>query len=110
MIILQNCKFAQNESSSYVSGTFFNAAGDILTVQIDGGKGKYYIEGRTNSNMEWISLAAINLQNFAIAAGVITNPGIYEVGISGIRELRARIEEANEVTTISGQIISTEEA
>lgn len=108
MIILQNCKFAQNESSSYVSRTFFNAAGDALTVQVDGANGKYYIEGRTHSSMEWVPLAAINLQDFTVASS-ITTPGIYEMGISGIRELRARIEEVNGLVTIAGQIISSEE-
>lgn len=110
MIILQTCKFAQNQSSSYVSKSYFNSAGDVLSVQVEGGDGKYYIEGRTLTSMDWIPLAAINLADFSVAKDGITKAGIYELGIAGIRELRGRVETVNGEVTIMGQIISTGEA
>ena len=42
--------------------------------------------------------------------GGFTKPGMYEIGIVGIREIRARIESVSGDVSMFGQIISTEEA
>lgn len=109
MIVLGNCKFANNTRTPIVSKTFFNAHGDVLSLQIDGADGVYHIEGRSNPKGEWVSLAGINLNDFSAVKGGFKTAGIYELGIGSIRELRARIESTSGNVTIFGQIISMEE-
>jgi hypothetical protein len=69
----------------------------------------FRIEGRNRSNGEWISLAGVNLSNFGVAKGDFVEPGLYEIGIVGVRELRAKIVSTNGPVSIVGQIISTAE-
>jgi len=109
MVIQKNCNFVTNTNAPIVSKIFTNATGDVLTLQISGANGVYHLEGRNNSNGDWFPLAAINLSNFAAVKGSFTTPGIYEIGIVGIRELRARVESAEGNVSMFGQIISTEE-
>ena len=109
MVIQKNCEFVKNTSTPIVSKTFPNATGDVLTLQISGASGKFYLEGRNSSSGDWFPLAGINLSNFAAIKGCFTEAGIYEIGIVGIRETRVRVEEVNGNVTIFGQIISTEE-
>lgn len=109
MVIQRNCKFIENTSTPTVSKTFFNATGDTLTVQIDGAEGIYAIEGRNSANGAWYPLAAINLSNFAAMRDGLNAPGVYEIGIVGIRELRAKVDSVQGQVSIFGQIISTEE-
>ena len=109
MVIQSNCNFIENASTPTVSKTFFNATGDTLSVQIDGANGIYAIEGRNSSKGAWYPLAAINLSNFAAMREGLNMPGVYEIGIVGIRELRARVDSVQGQVSIFGQIISTEE-
>lgn len=109
MVILSNCKFIESTSTPTVSNTFANAAGDVLSLQIDGANGLYYIEGRNNSQGEWFPLAGINLSDFSAKRQGFETPGLYEIGIVGVRELRATVASAQGEVKIFGQIISTEE-
>ena len=110
MVIQSNCNFFENVNAPTVSKVFSNAHGDTLSLQISGANGKYYIEGRNNAKGDWVPLAGINLSNFTPAKGQFTEAGIYEIGVVGIRELRARVEStAGGKVSIFGQIISTEE-
>lgn len=109
MIIQKNCEFVKDSSTPIVSKTFPNSTGDVLALQIDGANGVYYVEGRNNSKSNWVPLAGINLSDFSAQRGKFTTAGIYEIGIVGIRELRARVESAEGNVTLFGQIISTEE-
>lgn len=110
MVIQSNCNFFENVNAPTVSKVFSNAHGDTLSLQISGVSGKYYIEGRNNTKGDWVPLAGINLSNFSAAKGEFTAPGLYELGVVGVREIRARIESiAGGNVSIFGQIISTEE-
>ena len=109
MVIQSNCNFVTNATSPIESKSYKNAQGDVLSVQISGATGVYYIEGRLIHNGTWCPLAGINLSDFSPVKGAYTKPGIYELGIVGIRDIRARVEAVNGSVTIQGQIISTEE-
>lgn len=109
MVIQSNCKFIENTSTPTVSKTFFNATGDVLSIQIDGANGVFHIEGRNNPRGNWISLAGINLSDFSAVRGGFTAPGMYEIGIVGVREIRANVESVQGNVSVFGQIISTEE-
>jgi hypothetical protein len=94
MIIQKNLDFFKDMSAPTVSKTFPNAASDVLSLQIDGELqgGKIYIEGRNRSTGNWVALAGVNLSNFTPVRGVFTASGLYEIGVVGIREIRARAE------------------
>lgn len=109
MIILKNCEFVKNSNAPIISSTFSNAAGDILSLQISGASGLFHIEGRNHRNGDWVPLAGISLTNFAVTREGFTQSGMYEIGIGGVRELRARVESVDGSVTIFGQIISTGE-
>ena len=109
MVIQSNCKFIENAEAPIVSKTFFNTVGGILALQVDGAKGAYFIEGRNASTGDWYPLAAINLSDFSVKREGIDEPGVYEIGIISIRELRARVESTRGRVSIVGQIISAEE-
>lgn len=111
MIIQKNCSFFKNYSNGtpIVSKIFPNSTGDVLSLQITGANGIYYLEGRNNDAHDWVSLAGINLSDLSAVKGSFTKAGLYEVGIAGVRELRIRLESAEGVVTIFGQIISMEE-
>lgn len=111
MIIQKNAAFFRSMSTPTVSKAFSNSASDVLAVQISGDftTGKFHVEGRNNERGDWVSLAAIDLSDFSPVRGGFTKPGMYELGIVGIREVRARIEAVNGNVTMFGQMISTEE-
>lgn len=109
MVIQKNCEFVTNASTPIVSKPFPNASGDVLTLQISGADGVYYLEGRNNSNHAWVPLAGINLTDFSAVREKFTKAGLYEIGVVGIRELRVRVESVAGNVSIFGQIISTEE-
>ena len=109
MVIQRNCDFVKNTTTPIVSKIFPNAAGDVLTLQISGASGKVHLEGRNSSKGDWVSLAGIDLSDFSAVRGGFVKPGIYEIGIIGIRELRANVESTQGAISVFGQIISTEE-
>lgn len=109
MVIQKNCEFVANANTPIVSKPFPNAVGDILTLQVSGAHGVFHIEGRNNKKGDWVSLAAVNLSDFSAVRNGITKPGLYELSVVGVRELRARVESVEGNVTIFGQIISTEE-
>lgn len=110
MIIQKNIEFLKGMSTPTVSRTFPNSAGDILAIQISGDfGGAVRIEGRSRHNGDWVSLAGISLKDFSVARDGFTSAGLYEIGIVGVREIRARIDEVTGNVALSGQIISTEE-
>ena len=109
MVIQKNCEFIKNSDSPAVSKVFRNATGDALALQISGADGSYIVEGRNNSQLDWVALGGINLTDFSAVKGEFSKVGIYEIGIVGIRELRVRVEETSGLVSIFGQIISTEE-
>ena len=109
MVIQKNCEFVKNSSAPIVSKPFPNATGDVLALQISGANGVYHIEGRNNRFGNWVSLAGINLSDFSAQRGGFTKEGLYEIGIVGVRELRARVESTEGNVSLFGQIISTEE-
>lgn len=109
MVILSNCKFIESTSTPTVSKTFVNAAGDVLSLQIDGAQGVYRIEGRNSADGDWVPLAGISLSDFSVKRDGFNVPGLYEIGITSVRQLRATVESAQGEVTIFGQIISTGE-
>lgn len=109
MVIQKNCEFLKNSNTPIVSKVFPNASGDILSLQITGDDGVYHVEGRNNRNGDWVSLAGVSLSDFSAIRGGFTKPGLYEIGIIGIRELRVRVESVSGNVTVFGQIISAEE-
>lgn len=109
MVIQRNCEFVTNSNSPIVSKIFSNSTGDILTLQISGANGEYYLEGRNNSKLDWIAMGGINLSDFSAVKGKFTKAGMYEIGIAGARELRVRVNSTEGNVSIFGQIISLEE-
>lgn len=109
MIIQKNCEFVTNISGPITSPIFANGVGDILSLQVSGSNGEYYIEGRNNRKGDWCPLAAINVGDLTVARNGIVKPGLYEVGIIGARELRVRVVSTEGFVSIFGQIISSEE-
>lgn len=109
MIIQSNCKFFDNTNTPTVSKTFQNAAGDVLSLQIFGADSVIHIEGRNSMRGDWVPLAGINLSDFSIAKGTYTKSGLYEIGIEGVRMIRARLESTSGNVSAMGQIISTGE-
>lgn len=109
MVIQKNCEFIKNSDSPVVSKVFHNSTGDALTLQISGDTGVYVVEGRNNSQYDWVPLGGINLTDFSAVKGAFSKSGVYEIGIVGIRELRVRVEETSGSVSIFGQIISTQE-
>ena len=110
MVIQNICYFTQHMVTPNVSKSFFNAQGDVLSLQISGTlTGKVYIEGKNSDNAAWVSLAGINLSSFAAERDGFDSTGIYEVGIIGVRNLRIRLDGASsDSIEVIGQIISTE--
>lgn len=109
MVIQSNCNFVEKTNTPIVSKPFVNSQGDVLALQISGATGVFHIEGRNHRNGDWVSLAGINLTDFTPVRNGFTKPGMYEIGIVGIRELRARVESVNGKVSMFGQIISTGE-
>ena len=109
MVIQKNCEFVKNSNTPIVSKSFPNATGDVLTLQISGADGTYYVEGRNSQHHDWVPLAGINLSDFSAVRGKFLKAGLYEIGIVGIREVRVRVESVSGNVSIFGQMISTEE-
>lgn len=109
MVIQSNIRFIEHAKAPIVSRTFFNPTGDILSLQISGASGSVKLEGRARKDADWVTLAGIGLADFSVARDGFTKPGIYEIGIIGVRELRARVDSADGDISVFGQIISTEE-
>lgn len=111
MVIQSVCNFTNNMITPNVSKSFSNAQGDVLSIQISGIlNGKVYIEGRNSSNSAWTSLAGIDLSSFLVKKEGFNNIGLYEIGITSIRNLRLRLDGASATDVeVIGQIISTEE-
>lgn len=109
MVVQSNCTFVENANTPIVSKTFINSQGDVLSIQICGATGVFHLEGRTNKDAEWVSLAGIDLSDFSAHKGGFTKPGMYELGIIGVRQLRARVESTTGDVSIFGQIISSGE-
>ena len=109
MVIQKNCDFITKSNASIVSKVFPNATGDTLTLQIQGANGVYHIEGRNKDEHDWVSLAGIDLSDFSAIRGGFTKAGLYEIGIAGVRQLRARVESTEGEVSLFGQIISMEE-
>lgn len=85
MVIQKNCEFIMDSNTPTVSREFSNATGDVLTLQIYGAKGLYHLQGRNTFKGDWVSLAGINLSDFSAVRDGMTEPGIYEFGVVGIR-------------------------
>ena len=112
MVIQSNLPFAINVTSPTVSKSFMNAASDVLALQIDGSftSAQVRIEGRITKGAEWTPLAAIDLSTFAAVKEDLTAAGLYEFGVTSVRELRANvISVSGGPITVYGQLISTEE-
>ena len=110
MVIQKICRFISNTTSPIVSKIFPNPYADTLTLQIDGANGLYHVEGRTSAHDAWVSLAGIDLGELTAVRGGFTKAGIYELGVVGIREIRVRVERVDGEVSVSGQLISAEEA
>lgn len=109
MVIQSNIKFIEHAKAPIVSRTFFNPTGDILSLQISGASGSVKLEGRARKDADWVTLAGISLADYALVRDGFTKPGIYEIGIIGIRELRARVDSMDGDISVFGQIINSEE-
>lgn len=110
MVIQNNCNFITNATSPTISYIYPNANSDILTLSISGNEGLYYLEGRGDSNHEWITLAGVNVSDFSVAKDGFVKPGVYEIGIIGIRQLRVKVERTSGAVSITGQMISSTES
>lgn len=111
MVIQKNCHFIDNKTTPMVSKHYSNASSDILDVQVDGNfMGLIKVEGRLHQHGAWVSLAGINLSNFASANDGIKAPGLYEFSVIGVREIRVNVESlAGGAISVYGQLISSEE-
>lgn len=108
MVIQKNLNFVSNTTIPVLSKTFINASGDVLSLEIKG-NGVIYIDGRLQDDSDWFSIAGINLSDFSVSKDGFTKPGLYEIGVIGIRQLRARVEAVQDNVSVYGQIISSEE-
>ena len=111
MVIQKNVHFIENTTTPMVSKQYPNASSDILDVQVDGSfTGLIKVEGRLHRHGAWVSLAGINLSNFASANGGLKAPGLYEFSVIGIREIRVNVESlSGGAVSVFGQMISSEE-
>lgn len=111
MVIQKNAEFFKDANTPAESKTFANSTADVLTVQVSGEftDGLFFIEGRNNKGGDWCPLAAIDLSSFMPVRAGFSKPGLYELGMVGVREVRARIEKVSGQVSIFGQLISTEE-
>lgn len=108
MVIQKSLNFVQSTTVPVVSTTQTNATADVLSVEIKG-NGVVYIEGRLKSESDWFPIAGINLSDFSVSKDGFTRPGLYELGVIGIRQLRARVEAVQDSISVYGQLISSEE-
>lgn len=112
MVIQDNIKFAREETAPGLSNTFFNGTSDVLSLEITGTftSAVVMIEGRISTFGDWVPLAAVSLSDYSAYKNGITAPGIYEISIISIRELRLNIAsiEGGDINVI-GQLISSEE-
>lgn len=112
MIIQKSINFFQNMAEAGVSEVFTNSQADVMSLQINGelGGGSIILEGRNSSQNEWVPLAGINLSNFTISKDGFTSEGLYELGITSVRQLRARAENVDLANVnVLGLLISTVE-
>lgn len=109
MMIQKNCNFITNATSPCVSEIVSNSTGDILTIQISGADGEYYVEGRNFGAGDWVVLGGISLTDFSVETDGFSLPGLYEIGVIGVRQLRVRAAAMSGEVTIFGQLISSEE-
>lgn len=100
-----NWIFYKNASAASTAADmkpFINITSDVMAVEIRGDASfTVKMQGRTDiqNGGEWEDLAAIKLSDFS-AGAALTQPGIYEIGIEGLQEVRANI------TSISGGTVS----
>lgn len=112
MIILTTCNFWQDQvvETSEKSDILYNSNGDYFAVEVAGdmSNGVLYVEGRSADNMPWTPLAGVELSSLDLITEGIIAPGIYEFGVSSVRNIRLAFEGASEGISVQGQLLRSE--
>jgi len=111
---IDNWVFYRERSSTSTSGDmkpYVNVQSDLLAVEISGTASSMTIkmQGRANNqnNSEWFDLACIEAKTFDVVES-ISATGIYNVDISGVKEVRANITAiSGGNVTIFGRTVNT---
>ena len=95
MIIQNGFKFLTGVNTPNASNTFTNSICDGLTLQVTGTYTGLVltVEGQVNplgTLTNWVALSAISLNDFS-ATNSITKNGVYQIGISGVSQIRVNV-------------------
>ena len=109
MIIQKSISFTYNSAEPIISDIIANTQADYMSLQLDGNftEGVIVIEGRNAPQNDWVSLGGISLSDFAIYKTGFTKPGLFELSISSVRQLRVRTEGLNGEVELTGLLISS---
>lgn len=84
-----NYKFIDKATANTVSNVYTNTTCDVLGLQIDGTftSASVILEGKTDVNAEWQTLAVVDLKDFNVVSEMSAK-GIFEAGIECINLVR----------------------
>lgn len=100
-----NLVFIRAAGAATVSGVYENERYDLAVIQVTGDADAFEVtlEGRVDRAAEWEPLASLNLSDLGSPYTSMTEDGIYEFGIGGVSQIRARVHfVTNGAVTVSG--------
>lgn len=111
MYVQSNFLFLDKVIGSVTSNAYLNSNAESATLQISGDftSGSFVVEGKTDSeSTAWETLAGINLSDFSVSGSSITEKGIYQFGVDGIRQIRVRsVSVSGGTATVVGRMART---
>lgn len=101
MKVVNNFLFFENPTGAGTSEVLYNFEGDTLTIQTTSASGATYkctVEGKTDIEgdfQEILGTVISNLSGSLDIVDAITNDGIYSYDISGLAQIRVKIESVS---------------
>lgn len=100
-----NIGFIRAAGSSTVSDIFENERYDVAVLQVESTADAFSValEGRVDAQADWTAVASANVSVYGTPFETMTEDGIYEFGVAGLREIRVRvISVTNGSVSVSG--------
>ena len=88
-----NVGFIRAAGSATVSDVFENERYDVAVLQIESTADAFSValEGRVDAQADWTAVASANVSVYGTPFETMTEDGIYEFGVAGLREIRVRV-------------------
>lgn len=100
-----NIGFIRAAGDAAVSDVFENERYDVAVLQVESTADAFSValEGRVEPKADWKTIASANVSVYGAPFETMTEDGIYEFGVAGLREIRVRvISVSNGSVTVSG--------